>query len=173
MADPTFKFLGSVTSTGGGQTTLTLSSIPQTGTDLLIIGTLKTATTDTSGTLAVSTQVNGANPTGGAVQVGDNSGGSGGQNYFNAYARNSWTSLPANDVSSFRMYIANYSSTVKAKQFTVQYGCVSGVTNPPTIALGGGWYNTLSAVTSFSLVAANPGFVTGSSYSVYSITKFA
>ena len=165
MPNTTFKLLSNIT-TSGTPTTITFSSIPQTGTDLMLIATLKTNDfTGSENYNNIRISLNGSLAATPYYVGGDMSGGSGAGSVTNLRAvtnrQNDWTPL--------KFYVTNYSSTTKAKQGLARIWAFDNST--PSISIWGGNWTSTSAVTSITLTNASSYFLANCKLSLYEITK--
>lgn len=165
MANTTFKLLSNIT-VSGTPTTITFSSIPQTGTDLMIVSSLKAVDgtgSDNYNNFLIS--LNGANVSTAYWVGGDMSGGSGGGT--SSFLRAATTR--DNYLSPFKFYVTNYSSTTKAKQGLARIWAFDNST--PSINIWGASWASTSAVTSITLTNTTNTWRAGSQLSLYEITK--
>lgn len=165
MANPTFTLYSTITVGGGNPTTITFTDIPQTGHDMLIMGTLQGSFTGDSVDTFLN-RVNGNTASSNYFLGGDSSGGTGaGESQFVYF-----TTTPAgsNVRTPYQFYLTNYSSTAVNKQSTLRAWAFQNST--PSIKMMGSTYST-GAVTSYSITSSSGGFTANSKLSLYLIQK--
>jgi hypothetical protein len=166
MANPTYTLYSTVTVTGGNPTSLGFTSIPQTATDFLIVGMLKSATTS-SNSINCQMQTNGNYPSQNYYVSGDASGGSAGGSGYTTYIN---TSQSGNlNYTPYTFYMANYSSSTRQKN-AFQKTEVIGANDPNIIKMMGLTFSSTSPVTSFTFLDSS-GLAAGSSFSLYLINN--
>lgn len=167
----TFELVSSVNVGTNAPTSISFTSIPQTATDFVVIGTLKT--TNTLEVQNVTVQLNSSNADRGYSMGSDRSGGSNIQTTFTMPIRgSSGGDYPTLSFSGHRFYVSNYSSTSRTKTMLTQSGQGEpNLNNPPITQIGTGRWNTTSAITSFSVTVPSNAFAQFSSLSLYLITK--
>lgn len=166
MPNTTFKLLSTIT-VSGTPTTISFTSIPQTGTDLLIVSSLKTVDgtgADNFNNFQIS--MNGSNAATAYWVGGDMSGGSGAGTSLNLRAATTRDSY----LSPFKFYVTNYSSTTKAKQGLARIWAFDNST--PSINIWSGSWSSTSAVTTITLTNVTNTWRAGSQLSLYEIKKF-
>jgi hypothetical protein len=161
----------STVTSGGSSVSITFSSLPSTFTDLLVVGSIKSTTTNGSffvhnayvlynndsssytrrqlnGDGAVVVSFSGSDRIIGFVPTSD----SGGSNTF----------------GSLQLYVPNYSGSTN-KSYSVETVTENNGTNARQTITAGLWSNT-SAINSLK-IECDGGFATGSMMSIYGITK--
>lgn len=168
----TYDLVSSINVPAGLPSTISFTSIPQTATDFVVVGTLKT--NDTVEIKNVTVQLNSTNPDRGYSLGADISGGTNVDSSFRMPIKGSaGGSYPTLSYSSHRFYVANYSSSTRRKMMLTQSGIADGnQTNPPITQFGTGRWNVTSPITSFSITISGYGFVQFSSLSLYLIKQF-
>lgn len=156
----------------GSSTAITFSSIPQTGTDLLLLFSGRSPNATVSDALVT---VNGsASGYGGiylrAVSTSISSS-SFSADKIDVLAGAPGTSLISGSFSTFRFYISNYTLTGN-KAMSVDTSTMNNISTPNYDMIGVGTWNSTAAITSLTITsgAAQP-WSTDTYASLYSITK--
>jgi len=153
-----------VTVGAGGASSIDLTSIPQTFTDILIVYSLRDnlsgisndATLTVNGSLITFRQLYGT-----GVNVGSNNPAQIARPIVSATG-------PANTFGNTQVYISNYSSTTQNKPIAVDSVCENNASESYQV-LGAGLLSSTSAVTSVSLDNGTYTFSQGSTASLYGI----
>jgi hypothetical protein len=177
----TYKLIQTTTVGSGGAATVSFSSIPQTYTDLVIVGSVRsTSTTSNTGEYDVMAYRFNATTSGYTARVIEASGtsavssaqttatGSGGGTYGRISDGGINNSLSGTSIfSSFNWYIPNYAGSTN-KSWTLDYASERNVTATYMGMVAGLWSNT-AAITeiTFALLVAN--YAEYSSFSIYGI----
>ena len=179
----TYNLIQTVTVGSGGAATVSFSSIPQTYTDLVILGSVRSTSTTsntgeydpmayrfnatTSGYTARTLEGNGSTAYSSSLTTAT---GSGGGTYGRATDGGINNSLSGTSIfSSFSMYIPNYAGNTN-KSWSLEYASERNVTTAFSSIVAGLWSNT-AAITevTFALIVAN--YAQYSSFSLYGISK--
>lgn len=177
----TYTLIQSVTVGSGGAATISFGSIPQTYTDLAILGSVRsTSTTSNTGEYDVMAYRFNATTSGYTAKVIEANGttavsssqttatGSGGGTYGRISDGGINNSLSGTSIfSSFNMYIPNYAGSTN-KSWSLEYVSERNVTATYSGMVAGLWSNT-AAITeiTFALLVAN--YAQYSSFSLYGI----
>jgi hypothetical protein len=156
---------------GAAAASIEFTSIPQTFTDLIIVSSLRTDNNPDSSDYGIAgLSINGstANITSRALVGSGSAASSSSGTAINIVTAGS--SNTASTFGNFALYISNYTSSV-AKSLSLDNVTENNATRAWQVIQAGLW-NSSSALTSFGFTASASGnFVTGSTISLYGITK--
>jgi len=156
---------------GTAAASIEFTSIPQDGTDLVVLLSLRSDTTDAGNGILVRLRPNSTTTnltTRDLYGTGSSSGSDTGTvNYASYQVASDFT---ANTFSNTSIYIPNYASTTLAKSSSLH----TVTENNATRALSGivaNLWNSTTAISSLLIIPQTGNFVTGSTASLYKITK--
>lgn len=164
----TMKLVSTITVGAGGIASIEWTGIPQTGTDLIVLFSLRSDRSAISDVL--SWTLNGSTTSFSYKRLEGRSGTastlSGSEQWPNAFNGNTGTS---NTFGNGQAYIANYTGST-GKSISIESVSENNALDAQVHMLGGLWNNT-SAITSIKLTGIGTNFLQYSTASLYTITK--
>ena len=160
----TMTLISSNTVGAGNAASITFSSIPQTYTDLLILGSARNSSGADADWIAATFNGSATNFSSRYLE------GNGTSVSSNQLARLAGASAyPSNVFSNFRVYVPNYTSS-NNKSYSTEYVTEANTTLSYSVLVAGLWSNT-AAITSITLSCGNGGnnFTQYSSFYLYGI----
>lgn len=152
------------------QASIEFTSIPQDGTDLVALMSLRSDTTDAGGGLLVRIRPNSTTTNLSYRDLYGNGSGAGSSNGSQNYTYQVSSDWTANTFSNSSLYIANYASTTTAKSSSVDTVTENNATRSFQGIVANLW-NSTTAITSLLIIPETGNFVAGSTISLYKITK--
>ena len=163
----TMTLLSSITVGAGGASSIEFTSIPQTGTDLLLVVSLR----HSGGAVRITSPIRFNSSTTGftnkQIYATSTTAGQGSGNRYLISADGS--SATSNTFSSAQMYIYNYTAAIN-KRLTVEGVLENNATEAQLDIYAGVWANT-AAITSITIDGDGGTFLQHSTAYLYSITK--
>jgi len=161
----TMTLVSTVTVGSGGAASIDFTSIPQTGTDLLVVYSLRSTSGDNNVQMSFNSSTTSFTN---KVLYGNGSTVSSGSNYAKA-GYMPYSTDTSNTFGNNSIYVPNYTSSTN-KSYSLETVTENNATSVAMALLAGLWSNT-SAITSLSLIANSGSFAQYSTASLYTITK--
>jgi hypothetical protein len=156
---------------GTAAASIEFTSIPQDGTDLILLASLRSSRSGVDETVFCDLYVNGGTTNLSSRNLfGYSTTASSGTGVGALGGAITVASATSNTFSNTSIYFANYSSTTTAKSFSTDS---SAETNSSfgTNIIASGLYNSNTPITSLTILRADSSLVAGSTVSLYKITK--